>query len=84
MRRGAGQGGNLQVIATDTLSITGREGGMQPHKIGAWGLLLLVLGLDGAAFWAMMWQHDLRLSLVCVAVNVGLLLASYHLWRWGP
>jgi type IV secretion system protein TrbI len=33
---------------------------MQPHKMGAWGLLLLVLGLDGAAFWAMMWQHDLQ------------------------
>ena len=57
---------------------------MQPHKTRAWRLLLLVLCLDGTACWAMMWQHDLRLSLVCVAVNVGLLLASYHLWRWGP
>ena len=56
---------------------------MQHHKMGAWGLLLLVLGLDGAAFWAMMWQHDLRTSLVCVAFSLGLLLESYCLWRRG-
>ena len=59
-----------------------KEGRMQ--KLRAWGLLALVLGLDGLASWAMLHQHDLCLSLVCVAVNVGLLLASYHLWRWGP
>jgi len=54
------------------------------QKLRAWGLLALVLGLDGLASWAMLHQHDLCLSLVCVAVNVGFLLASSHLWRWGP
>ena len=54
------------------------------QKLRAWGLLALVLGLDGVASWAMLHQHDLRLSLVCLAVNVGFLLASFHLWRWGP
>ena len=54
------------------------------QKLRAWGLLALVLSLDGLACWAMLHQHDLRLSLACVAVNVGFLLASSHLWRWGP
>jgi hypothetical protein len=54
------------------------------QKLRAWGLLALVLGLDGFASWAMLYQHDLCLSLACVAVNAGVLLASYHLWRWGP
>ena len=58
-----------------------KEGGIQ--KLRAWGLLALVLGLDGLAGWAMLYQHDLCLSLLCVAVNGGVLLASYHLWRWG-
>jgi hypothetical protein len=53
------------------------------QKLRAWGLLAMMLGLDGLAYWAMLHQHDLCLSLVCVVVNVGLLLASYHLWRWG-
>jgi hypothetical protein len=53
------------------------------QKLRAWGLLALVLGLDGFASWPMLYQHDLCLSLVCAAFNVGLLLASYHLWRWG-
>ena len=43
----------------------------------------MVLSLDGLTCWAMFHQHDLRLSLVCVAVNVVVLLASYPLWRWG-
>ena len=57
---------------------------MPQHKIWAWGLLLLVLGLDGVACWAMLWQQALETSLVCVACSVGLLLASYRLWRGGP
>ena len=28
------------------------------QKLRAWGLLLLVLGLDGVAYWAMLHQHD--------------------------
>jgi hypothetical protein len=58
-----------------------KERNMQ--KLRVWGLLAMVLSLDGLAGWAMLDQHDLRLSLVCVAVNVGVLLASSHLWRWG-
>ncbi len=30
---------------------------MPQHKIWAWGLLLIVLGLDGVACWAMLWLH---------------------------
>jgi hypothetical protein len=56
---------------------------MQHHKIWAWGLLLLVLGLDGVACWAMLWRHDLRASLLCVAVSMILLLAGYALWHRG-
>jgi hypothetical protein len=33
---------------------------MQKHKTWAWSLLICVLGLDGVASWAMVWQHDLR------------------------
>jgi hypothetical protein len=56
---------------------------MQKHKTWAWSLLICVLGLDGVASWAMVWQYDLWTSLFCVAVSVGLLLASYRLWRRG-
>jgi hypothetical protein len=56
---------------------------MQHHKLWAWGLLLLVLGLDGVACWAMLWRHDLRASLLCVAVSMILLLAGYALWHRG-
>ena len=54
------------------------------QKTSAWALLLLVLSLDGVAVWAMLWQHNLRISLLCVAGSMGLLLVSYRLWRWDP
>jgi hypothetical protein len=57
--------------------------GMQTHKTWAWGLLLMVLGLDGVACWAMVWQQDVRTSLGCLLLRVGLLLESYRRWRWG-
>jgi hypothetical protein len=53
------------------------------QKPSAWGLLLLVLGLDGVAVWAMLWQPNLRTALVCVACSAGLLFVSYRLWRSG-
>ena len=56
---------------------------MQHPALWAWGLLLLVLSLDGVACWGMLWQKDVRLSLVSVAVSMGLLLTSYSLWRRG-
>jgi hypothetical protein len=31
---------------------------MQQHTTLAWVLLILVLGLDGVAFWAMVWQQS--------------------------
>ena len=49
----------------------------------AWGGLLLILSLDSIAGWAMVWQHDLRTSLGCLVVGMGLLCTSYRLWRWG-
>jgi hypothetical protein len=58
-------------------------GGMQKHKAWAWGLLIIVLGLDGVAYWAIVWQKDVRTSLFCLAFSVGLLLESYRRWRWG-
>jgi hypothetical protein len=54
---------------------------MQQHKTWAWVLLGIILGLEGVAFWVMVWQKDLRLSLVCLALSLGLLLESYHRWR---
>ena len=56
---------------------------MQHHKGLAWGLLILVLGLDGVACWATLGQQDLRTSLLCVAVSMVLLLTGYALWRRG-
>ncbi len=35
---------------------------MQTHKSWAWGLLLIVLGLDGVAYWAMVWQAPTKTS----------------------
>ena len=67
---------------TGVNATTGGE--MQKHKTGAWELLLIVLGLDGVASWAMLWQHDLPLSLCCVLVGLGLLLESVRRWRRGP
>ena len=56
---------------------------MQHHKSRAWGLLILILGLDGMACWAMLWQRDVRIALVCLALSMGLLLTRYALWRGG-
>ena len=56
---------------------------MQHHKGLAWGLLILVLGLDGVACWATLGQQDLHTSLLCVAVSMALLLTGYALWRRG-
>jgi hypothetical protein len=55
---------------------------MRKHKTWAWGLLIIVLGLDGVACWAMVWQNDVRTSLFCLLLSVGLLLESYRRWRW--
>jgi hypothetical protein len=56
---------------------------MQTHKVWAWGLLLMVLGLDGVAYWAMVWRKDVPISLCCLLLGVGLLLESYRRWRRG-
>ncbi len=56
---------------------------MQTHKSWAWGLLLIVLGLDGVAYWAMVWRKDVHLSLFGLLLGIGLLLESYRWWRWG-
>ena len=37
---------------------------MQKHKTGAWSLLIIVLGLDGVAYWAMVWRRRLFFWLV--------------------
>jgi cell division protein FtsW (lipid II flippase) len=56
---------------------------MQHYKTWAWSLLIIVLGLESVAFWAMVWHQDLRTSLLCFTVSVGLLFASSRRWRWG-
>jgi hypothetical protein len=42
---------------------------MQTHKVWAWGLLLMVLGLDGVAYWAMVWRKDVPISLCCLLLG---------------
>jgi len=56
---------------------------MQKHKTWTWSLLIIVLGLDGVASWAMVWRKDVHISLFCLLLGVGLLLESYRRWRWG-
>ena len=54
---------------------------MQQHN--AWGLLIMILGLDGVAYWATVWRKDVSLSLFCLLVGIGLLCESYRRWRRG-
>lgn len=54
---------------------------MQTHTTLAWVLVLLMLGLNSIALWAMVWQQDLGLSLVCLALSLGLLCEGYRRWH---
>ena len=54
---------------------------MQQHTTLAWVLLILVLGLDGVAFWAMIWQQELGISLFCLTLSLGLLCEGYRRWH---
>jgi hypothetical protein len=54
---------------------------MQTHTTLAGVLVLLMLGLNSIACWAMVWQQDLGLFLVCLALSLGLLCEGYQRWR---